>query len=314
MPGVKVSSGSDGEERRFSCTSCGKCCDRGPEMELSEATALAETLVTSLLFKAHSIPLSERTEQAAQWWREQGSRIPLRAAFEEKRRHTALFASRRRSERRNGREVYLEISAIVDDYGGGRCPALTNGLCGIYERRPLTCRTVPLHYSRQPSVLQSYIDQFTATPGYECDTTGSPVILRGSSIVSPDLRHYRERAVEMAKADRKWKEQMLSFMDDPKAAERAGLPTYDAILTNTDNGYATLLPMIVGWRIAEYASLITSAELRGICAAQVALIKTEIVRSPSAPDLRELLPLYEAGVAGRGSLSHEVGFAGSATA
>lgn len=289
------------EVRRFACTSCGKCCDRGPEMELSEATALADTFVISLMFKAHSIPLSERSERATQWWREQESRIPLRAAFEEKRRHLALFASRRRTERRNERELYLDISAIVDDYGNGKCPALKGGLCSIYDKRPLTCRTVPLHYSRPPSVLKSYFDKFTTTPGYECDTINGPVILSGN-IVSPDMRAFRDRAVTMAKADRRWKEHLLAFMDDPEEAERAGLPTYEAVLSNSDNGYATSLPIIVGWRVAEYAGIISSAELKTVCDKQVALINAEIARSPSASDLCELLPLYEAGAAGRGSL------------
>jgi len=288
--------------RRFACTSCGKCCDLGPEMELSEATELADQLVTSVIFKAHSIPLNERSERALQWWREQGSRIPLRAAFQEKRRHLAQFASRRRSEKENGREIYLTISAAVDDYGERGCPALREGLCSIYERRPLTCRTVPAHYSRQPSVLLSYLDTFTATPGYECNTVSSPVILQGSTIVSPEVRNYRDRAVGVAKSDRRWKDHMLSLMDDAEVAERVGLPTYEAILENTNRGYATLLPMIAAWRVAENRGLISPTELREICAKQLALLQNEIARSPSAKDLRGLIPLYEAGAAGRGRL------------
>jgi Fe-S-cluster containining protein len=272
-------------------------------MELSEATALAGTFVTSLIFKAHSMPLSERSGRAAQWWREQESRVPLRAALEEKRRHLALFSSRRRSERRNDREVYLTISAIVDDYGNGKCPALRGRLCGIYDYRPLTCRTVPLHYSRQASVLQSYVDQFTTTPGYECNTTTSPAILSGSRIVSAELRLHRDRAVALAKADRRWKEQILSFMDNSAKAARVGLPTYEAILNNTENGYATLLPMIVGWRVAEYCGLISPADLRGLCEKTVALIESEVARSPEPAELRELLPLYRFGAAGKGTIS-----------
>lgn len=304
----------DSDARRFACTSCGKCCDLGPEMELSEATALADCFVTSVIFKAHSIPLSERSERALQWWREQGSRIPLRAAFQERRRHLAQFASRRRSERHNGREVYLTISAAVDDYGDSGCPALRQGLCSIYERRPLTCRTVPAHYSRQPSVLQSYIDKFIATPGYECNATSSPVILRGSNIVSPEIRNYRDRAIEVSKADRRWKEHMLSLMDDAEAARRIGLPTYETILGNTDRGYATLLPMIVAWRIAEHRGLISPDELKDICGKQLTLMQKEISRSPSAQNLRELLPLYEAGAAGRGRLDPAGRLIGSRTA
>jgi Fe-S-cluster containining protein len=262
-------------------------------MELSEATQLSSVFITSLVFKVHSLPLSVRTARAAQWWQEQGSRIPLRAAFEEKRRHLARFASRRRSDRRNEREIYLTISAIVDDYGNGQCPALAGSQCGIYDQRPLTCRTVPLHYSRQPSVLHSYIDQFTATTGYKCDVVGGPVILNGSSIVASSLRDARDRAVKTAKADRGWKQHLLSLMDDPQAAGRVGLPTYESVLDNTNNGYATLVPMMVAWRVAEQRGILSSSELASICAEQAALIKAEISRARSPDYLHELLPLYE---------------------
>jgi Fe-S-cluster containining protein len=268
-------------------------------MELGEANALAGTFVLSLMFRAHSIPLDDRSDAARRWWQHAGSRIPLPAACQERRRHTAMFASRRRTERRNGREIWLEISAIVDDYGGGTCPALADGLCRVYERRPLTCRTVPLHYSRSPSVLQAYLDKFTATADYECDTAGGPVILDGSSIVSDELRDLRSRAVAVAKADRAWKAQLLSFMDDPGAAERAGLPTYDSIVAIADGGYATQIPMIVAWRVAEQARLISADELSRLCLAQAACIRAELIRSASAQELRALLPLYEAGAAGQ---------------
>lgn len=311
MPRAKLGPSLGSEVRRFACTSCGKCCDRGPEIELSEATALAGSFVTSVIFKVHSIPLNERTDRAAHWWDKQGSRIPLRAGFEEKRRHLTMFASRHRTEKRNDRDIYLEISSIVDDYASGRCPALVGNLCSIYDHRPLTCRTVPLHYSRQPSILQSYIDQFTATKGYECNTTSSPVVLDGSNIVSPNLRSYRERAIQMAKGDRKWKAHLLSFMDDPEAADRANLPTYETVLNNSENGCATLLPMIVAWRVAEHRGLISPDEFRSICEKQIVIIKAETARSPAAHDLYELLPLYEAGAAGRGSLSHAERRAGS---
>lgn len=267
-------------------------------MELGEATALAGTFITSVLFRAHGLPLNERSKRAVQWWRESGSRVPLRPALEERRRHLARFASRRRSDRRRDREVYLTISAIVDGQGNGPCPALRDGRCGIYEARPLTCRTVPLHYSRPPSTLQAYLDRFTATPGHACDVTTSPIILDGNAVLSPELRRDRERAAEAARADRTWKEHLLARMDDPALADQAGLPTYDAVLENTDNGYATLAPMIAAWRVAEAHGLLSPQELRIICERQAALMRAEIARSPAGRSLADLLPLYNVGAAG----------------
>jgi Fe-S-cluster containining protein len=297
MPVTAPTSNADKDVRRFACTSCGKCCDRGPEMALSEATALADRFITSAIFKIHSLPINERSESAVQWWQSQGSRIPMRPALEESRRHLSQFASRKRAENRRERQVFLTISAIVNDDGRGRCPALRGNLCGVYEIRPLTCRTVPMHYSRPPSMLGSYLDNFTNTPEYLCDTSqAAPAVLDRNTIISPTIRQYREDAINLAKAERAWKEQLVVLMDDPERAKAAELPTYDAILENTDNGYATLLPMIVPWRVARNQGILSSEALEDICRKQVSLIKTEIERSPEdhlLSDLRDTLAVYE---------------------
>jgi Fe-S-cluster containining protein len=258
-------------------------------MELSEATRLADTFVTSLLFRVHSLPVSERSEWAVPWWRDRKSRIPLRPALDEAERHLRHFASRRIDKRRD-RQVFFDISAIVDDDGAGRCPALTGSLCGIYETRPLTCRTVPLHYSRAPSTLQTYLDQFTATPDYLCETTAlAPVILDGNRVIDPQIRDDREQAVALAKADRGWKERLLSLMDGGDQAAAAGLPTYDAVLNNSDKGYATMLPMIVAWRVAASEGFLSRETLRELCRKQAGLIKSRIARNVAGPVPKELL-------------------------
>ena len=280
--------------QRFACTSCGLCCNRGPEMELSEATALAGAFVVSLLFKVHSLPLSDRSAWSGQWWRSRESRIPLRPALDEAQRHLRHFATRR-IDRQRDRQVFLDISVIVEDDGQGRCPALADGLCTIYDARPLSCRTVPLHYSRAPSTLQTHLDRFTRTPGYRCDTTAAaPVIVDGNKVVDPQLAADRERATMLARQDRRWKERLIAIMNDPAQAAAAGLPTYEAILKNSDNGYATMLPMIVAWRIARDDGLLSDEELRDICRKQA-----DVIRSATAPgtapskDARDALAPYE---------------------
>lgn len=279
---------------RFECTSCGRCCNRGPEMELGEATRLADVFVTSLLLKVHSLPLSERSEWADQWWRDRKSRIPLRPALAEAERHLRHFANRQVDKRRD-RQVFLDISAIVDDEGQGRCPALAGNLCSIYEARPLTCRTVPLHYSRAPSTLRHYLDQFTATPDYQCDSTlSAPVILDGNKVVDRGVMDDRERAIALAKADRRWKERLLDLMGESDRAGAAGLPAYDAVLNNSDKGYATMIPMIVAWRVANEAGLLTREALTELCRKQARLIKGRIARSrPAAQTLLDSLAVYE---------------------
>jgi len=267
-------------------------------MELSEATALAGRFILSVIFKVHSLPISERSAGAAAWWRNQGSRIPLRPALEEERRHLSLFASRRRSERRGDRQIFLTISAIADDDGRGRCPALDGNRCSIYDVRPLTCRTVPMHYSRPPSVLRDYLDRFASTPEYGCDVTQTaPTVLDGNRIVDPTIRHLRDEAIRIAREERAWKDRMLLLMDDAEQARAAQLPTYDAVLTQSDNGYATLLPMAVAWRVARKQGLISAEMFEDLCRKQASLIKAEMARTregPSSTGLLDTLALYEA--------------------
>lgn len=279
--------------RRFACTSCGRCCDRGPEMELSEATRLADSFVTSLLFRVHSLPTSERSAWAGIWWRDRQSRIPLRPALDEAQRHLGHFASRRRVDRGRDRQIFLEISAIVQQGGAGQCPALRGSLCGIYDKRPLSCRTVPMHYSRAPSTLQAYLDQFTGTPGYACDTGPSaPVIVDGNKMVDPGVRDHRDQAIALAKADRRWKQALVELMEDEARAAAAGLPSHDAVLSASDNGYATMLPMIVAWRVARKVGLLSTEQFNQICAQQADLIRSQVARE-SSKELLDLLALYE---------------------
>jgi Fe-S-cluster containining protein len=267
-------------------------------MELGEATALAGTFITSLLFRVHSLPTNDRSGWAAEWWRSRGSRIPLRPALDEAARHLGHFTSRRRVDKKRDRQLFLEISAIADDDGQGRCPALADNLCGIYETRPLTCRTVPMHYSRAPSTLGAYLDRFTATPGYRCDTTpDAPVILDGNKVIDVELRDNREQAIACAKADRRWKDRLVELMDDDAQAAAAGLPSYDAVVSNSDNGYASLQPMIVAWRVARQTGLLTAEALTNICRKQAGLIRERIARDASGRASKErldLLAMYEA--------------------
>jgi len=270
-------------------------------MELGEATRLADTFVTSLLFRVHSLPLGDRSEWAGRWWRDRRSRIPLRPALDEAERHLRQFAIRRIDKSRD-RQIFLDISAIADDEGQGRCPALADTLCTIYEARPQTCRTVPLHYSRAPSTLENYLDRFTATEDYRCDTSpAAPAILDGNKVLDRQIAEERAKAVALAKADRPWKERLLALMADPAQAAAAGLPTYDAVLSSSDNGYATILPMIVAWRVAAREGLISSAALRDICRKQTALINARIAGRGTSKELLDMLALYERELSGGAS-------------
>ena len=63
--------------------------------------------------------------------------------------------------------------ALTVDTGTGTCSALSENRCSIYERRPLACRTAPLHYARAEASAGNCLDEFVRTPGYRCDTNES---------------------------------------------------------------------------------------------------------------------------------------------
>jgi hypothetical protein len=151
-------------------------------------------------------------------------------------------------------------------------------------------------------MLRAYLDEFVATAGYECDVTSGPVALDGSRVISPTLRESRDRAITIAKADQRWKERLLSLMDDPSLAALAGFPTVDAVLENSDNGYATVLPMIKAWQVAEHIGAISALQFREICKQQVVLIEALTTRIASAQPLSDRLALYRAGADGHQTL------------
>jgi hypothetical protein len=145
--------------------------------------------------------------------------------------------------------------------------------------------------------LAGYLSGFTSTPGYRCDTTPTaPVILDGRTIVDPKVLQARDEALRLARADRAWKDGLLLLMDDAHAARLARLPTYSAVLENSDKGYATTLPMIVAWCVLRNQGSMTTNAFEEVCQKQADLIRNEIASRPDPALTRELidtLALYE---------------------
>jgi Fe-S-cluster containining protein len=271
-------------EWRFACTSCGACCDRSPEVLLSEAAALADIFVFRLMFRLYELP---RTVAGYRASRTAGSA----EAFHESKRLTAAFAARRhQAKRRHGARVvevteYLVISALTLDTGAGACIALRAGGCGIYERRPLACRTLPFHYSRPEASAESDLEAFVGTPGYGCDTSArAPVVLAGGRIVDPGSRRTRREALDLCGQDRRWQEAILRRLKTGSDS----LPSLREIEANAAFG-ATTISMRVAWQIAAEAGVIGADQCRSLIEAQAALIDRELAAARGTPEARETL-------------------------
>jgi Fe-S-cluster containining protein len=284
----------EAEVRHFACTQCGKCCNRPPEVELSEAAPLADVFVFRLMFRLYWLPrsladyrhLRERTSDAV---------------FYQKKRLLSAFAAHRSSvrSRRNGKAVehtkYLMISALALDTNPDACSALNGNRCSIYDRRPLSCRSVPLHYSRAEALARKDLAAFVETPGYECDTSDTaPIVLDAGRIADLELLDAREKALGLAQHDRPWSRAIVRRMKTGPSAN-ALLPSLSEIEENAPFG-ATTTSMRVAWQIAAGAGLIGADEFRALLATQLSTIgrqlRTSGLSEPSRQTLGEMQSEY----------------------
>lgn len=273
---------------RFACTSCGACCNRSPQVALSEAAALSDVFVFRLMFRLYDLPrtlaghLASRAEAA-------GSD----EEYYESKRLLAAFAARKYStKRRHGGKTieymrYVTVSALSLDAGAGACAALSDGRCGIYARRPLACRTVPFHYSRPEASAERDLKAFVGTPGFGCDTgAGAPIVLEAGRIVDPEARRARRDAIDLAGHDRRWEEAILRRLNT--GAGKQALPSLREIEADAPFG-ATTMSMHAAWRIAAEAGMISAQTCRTLIAAQAAVIDRELASARCSSSARETL-------------------------
>ena len=265
--------------QRFACTACGACCNRAPEVELSEAASLADDFVFRLMFRLYRAPraLADYADGGSEQF------------YQEKRLLTA-FAARKSplKLRREGRAVeytqYLAISALALDRGTGACSALSDGRCAIYPRRPLACRAVPFHYSRAEASLPAYLRAFVATPGYACETGESaPVVLDTGKLLDPETSALRDQALALAERERPWKEAIVRRLKVPSD----GLPSLREIEANAALGAMTT-SMRQAWQVAVDAGLMNAEDCRALTVRQLGAIERELANTTS-PDARETL-------------------------
>jgi Fe-S-cluster containining protein len=277
-----------GRELRFACTQCGACCNRSPEVELSEAAALADVFVFRLMFRIYRLPRTLAGHRASG-----AASAGAGDEFFESKRLLAAFAARKwiTKRRLSGKAVetvnYLTLSALTLDTAPGACSALRAGRCAVYARRPLACRTVPFHYSRPEALAGQDLSRFVATPGYRCDTgPGAPIVLDSGRIVDPGARLARGDAVALAGQDRSWAEAIVRRLKT--GCPDRSLPTLAEIEADASYG-ATTISMRVAWQIGAEAGLIGSATCEALIATQAALIDRELASPTCPPDARETL-------------------------
>jgi Fe-S-cluster containining protein len=264
---------------RFACTQCGACCNRSPEVELSEAAPLADVFVFRLMFRLYSLPRNPAHYSG-------GSNEQF---YQSKRLLSSFAAHSSRTKLRTAGKTleydrYLIISALAVDGGTGACSALGGTRCGIYERRPLACRTAPLSYSRTDATAEADLRAFVATPGYRCDTSdAAPIVVDRQKIIDPELIGARSEARTIANLDRAWTKAIIRRM-------RTGcstLPTFHEVEANARFA-ATTVPMSLAWRIGVECGIIGEDEYRNLIEVQAATIDRHL-SGTIVPSARETL-------------------------
>jgi Fe-S-cluster containining protein len=255
---------------------------------LAEAAMLTDAFVLRLMFRLYWLPnhlkdflaLSERNADA-------------RETFYSRKRLLGAFAARTWFVKasHNGKRVeytkYLCTSALTLDTNPGACSALNGTHCGIYDRRPLSCRSVPFHYSRTERAAAADLDEFVATTGYRCSTSeDANIVIEGGRIVAPEIKAARAEAIDVARADRPWAEAIARRLRP--GSPYPGLPTLQEIEANAHFA-ATTTSMRVAWQIAADVGLIPPDECKRLVQLQLQTIGRTLELVGCPPDVREIL-------------------------
>lgn len=268
---------------------------------MSETAALLDIFVFRLMFRLYWLPQQVRD------YREGRERQPNSSfIFFEKKRLLNAFSARKYPVKavRDGKPVayikYLVISALALDTMEGRCSALSDNKCSIYDRRPMSCRSVPLHYSRAEASAEPDLDAFVNTSGYRCDTgEAAPIILEEGRILDPEINAARSAALALAARDRSWSEAIVRRMGGFVSGQ--SLPGLEDIEANSRLGAVTI-SMRPAWQVAADIGFITPYECDAMTERQLQTIRKELAGGKCSNEAIETLTQME-----REYARHELG-------
>lgn len=270
--------------RNFTCTSCGKCCNREPEVELSETLGLADNFVFHLMFRPYELDISvseyaKNFEARKLTELERHEYFQRRKLLEESAQIKYMAISNTFLKPRKVK-TYIYISAIALQIGKNSCSMHENGRCRIYAKRPYSCQTVPFHYSIVEAALQDSFDKFVKSEGYMCDTTcnANKVMERGF-LTCDNYLLARNSARETMKRDSIWKVQIAKKMEEAHIG-KSNFPNRQQIEANAKFG-ASSIPMMHGWEAALEIGIINKLEFKELIAKQLQLIK-DFLKDPLA--------------------------------
>lgn len=178
-------------ERRFQCTSCGKCCYGQLPLTLNDAVANADRFPLAMLWTtirqgAKSFAITARL----------GTKVKLG----------------------KGKRFAVQITPISYLPPSLSCPALaSDDRCSIHADKPSRCRTMPFYPYREES---DQSDLLVPRQGWLCDTSASaPVVYRDKKIVHPeDFEHELRELVDQTPVIRAYADGLMAKAPNVAAA------------------------------------------------------------------------------------------------
>jgi Fe-S-cluster containining protein len=177
-----------------------------------------------------------------------------------------------------GWEHHISITARPWSYAAHPCPALDadGKRCTIHERRPHTCRTVPIRYDVPAGLLvrafRGVVDAGIASADpFECDVSRSaPVLLRDGEVVDAEYKDARAAGAEAALAEKTLCGRIL---------ESPLMPPLREVYTHLRQSKLVAVSFHGAVATAHDLGLLDAVALRTFCQAQIALLEREITRA-----------------------------------
>ncbi len=174
-----------------------------------------------------------------------------------------------------GWDHHVSVTARAWTYALPNCPALgaDGKLCTIHDRRPHTCRTVPVRYDVPAGLLvrsfRGVIDAGVASAHpFECDLSdAAPVLLRDSEVVSEEYATARKAGADAAIAE---KDLCARILESPL------LPPLREVFGHLRRAQLVAVSFHGAVAAAFDLGLLDAPAVRSFCSAQITLLDREI--------------------------------------
>ena len=247
-------------------------------MTILEATRLGDQFVPALVYRLTSLPKDDNEAAYASLSPHRHFKGMDGRELVARLRESSAVRSAGAVVTDAGWEHHISVTARAWTYEATWCPALDAGheKCTIHERRPHTCRTVPVRYDVPAGLLvrafRGVVDEGRAAPDpFECDVSGTaPVLLRDGVVADVEYASARAAGLEAAVGEKELCARILSSPLLPTLRDVYGMLRRGQLLSVSFHG-ALLSARDIG--------LIDDAGVRSFCQAQTALLDKEITQA-----------------------------------